>query len=308
MPIIHILSGLPASGKSTFARNLVGASAGRVRRVNLDDIRTMLDTDSDGHRPYNKEMEETALTIQDAAVRAAIDGGFDVVLDNTHLVPRIPKRIKRVVAGDAVFKVHDFNDVRIEECIRRDAERTGVAHVGEDVIRRLASRRASASKSGWRLTDEWMNDRPAVQPYIPNHRLPIAILCDIDGTLAQMDGRSPYDWARVGEDKVNGAVWHTLLAMNGQYRDKIVLLSGRDGSCQAQTVDWLVRNNVPYEELYMREAGDTRPDDIVKAELFDKHIRHRFNVRLVLDDRDSVVTLWRKQLKLPCWQVNYGNF
>ena len=57
----------------------------------------------------------------------------------------------------------------------------------------------------------------------------------------------------------------------------------------------------------MRAAKDTRGDDVVKAELFDAHIRRRFHVRVVLDDRDRVVALWRR-LGLPCWQVDYGDF
>ena len=59
--------------------------------------------------------------------------------------------------------------------------------------------------------------------------------------------------------------------------------------------------------LWMRAAKDTRGDDVVKAELFDAHIRRRFHVRVVLDDRDRVVALWRR-LGLPCWQVDYGDF
>jgi hypothetical protein len=46
---------------------------------------------------------------------------------------------------------------------------------------------------------------------------------------------------------------------------------------------------------------------VVKGELFDAHVRHRFNVRVSLDDRDRVVALWRR-LGLPTWQVNYGDF
>jgi predicted kinase len=306
MQTVHITTGLPASGKTTFALEVVEESQGGVRRVNLDDIRAMLDTGVSGRRVWSPELEETALKIQDAAVRAALDDGFDVIVDNTMLVPHIPKRIKNVVRGDATFKVHDFTHVPIQTCIERDAKRE--ASVGEDVIRRLADRHAKATKGGWWLTDAWMNDHPAIQPYTPNRRVPLAIICDIDGTLAlNNNGRSPYDWARVGEDKINEPVLEALEAFQDTYGDKIILLSGRDGSCQPQTVDWLIKNSVSYDELHMRAAGDTRPDDIVKAELFDKHVRDRFAVRLVLDDRDRVVALWR-HMGLPTWQVNYGNF
>jgi hypothetical protein len=67
------------------------------------------------------------------------------------------------------------------------------------------------------------------------------------------------------------------------------------------------RHEVPYDELWMRAAGDGRRDDVVKAELFDRHVRHRFAVRVSLDDRDRVVAVWRR-MGLPTWQVNYGNF
>lgn len=315
MQTVHIMTGLPASGKSTFARALVDSSANNIRRVNLDDIRNMLDTGASGERSHklSRGHEKTALEIQDAAVRSALDNGFDVVVDNTHLRPNIPGRLKKLVRGEAVFEVHDLTHVPVEECIRRDAQRTGITHVGEEVIRKMAARIMQMRKSGWRLTNEWMNDHVPLQvtPYVPDTSLPSAVICDIDGTLALMNGRGPYEWHRVGEDSVNEPVRDVLDALVFQpiraYRRHVILLSGRDGSCQAETIDWLVRNNVTYEELHMRAPGDNRPDDIVKAELFDKHIRHRYNVRLVLDDRDRVVALWRR-MGLPTWQVNYGNF
>ena len=37
----------------------------------------------------------------------------------------------------------------------------------------------------------------------------------------------------------------------------------------------------------MRSAGDKREDSIVKSELFDAHVRDKYNVQFVLDDRGS---------------------
>ena len=307
MQTVHLMSGLPASGKTLAARTLIDLNPGRIRRVNLDDIRAMFDTGASGERRWSRELEDTALTVQDAAVRAALDGGFDVIVDNTHVVPRIPKRLKGVVRGDATFVVHDFTHVPIEECIRRDALRTGPAHVGEEVIRKLADRHAKARKT-WRLTDAWMNDWPRPKLYVPEPDRPGAVLCDIDGTLALMgNGRGPYDWHRVGEDLLNDPVAQMLHAARCTYKDRIVLLSGRDSVCRPETEEWLDRHGVRYDGLHMRPQGDTRPDDIVKAELFDTYIRDQFHVRLVLDDRDRLIHLWRR-MGLPTWQVNYGNF
>lgn len=304
MPTIHITTGLPASGKTTAARKLLADSRGHIRRINLDDLRAMFDN-YEGGRTWSRAHEQTTLDVQDAAVRAAIDGGFDAVVDNTHLTPHIPKRLKAAAMGRATFVVHDFTHVPVEECLRRDAARDN--SVGEDVIRRLHDNHVKATRNGWRLTDAWMNDTPPVEPYVPDPGLPSAIMCDIDGTLALMGDRGPYDFGRCGEDALNASVRRALVSFRLANNDEIVLLSGRGEEFRQQTEEWLARHAVPYDELWMRPVGDTRRDDIVKAELFDAHLRHRYNVRVSLDDRDRVVALWRR-MGLPTWQVNYGNF
>lgn len=305
MPTIHVMTGLPASGKTTAARALLAESKGRIRRVNLDDLRAMLDYSGTGERVWSHAHEQTALGIQDAAVREAIAGGFDVVVDNTHLVPHIPKRLKAAALGQAVFQVHDFTGVPIEECLRRDAAREDA--VGEAVIRRLHDNHVKATKNGWRLTDDWMNDTPSVEPYVPDPSLPSAVMCDIDGTLALMGDRGPFDFARCGDDLLNESVRRALVSFRLANDDHIVLLSGRGDDFRTETEAWLAKHGVPYDELWMRAAGDSRRDDIVKAELFNEHVRNRFHVRVSLDDRDRVVALWRR-MGLPTWQVNYGAF
>lgn len=304
MPTIHVMSGLPASGKTTAARQLLADSRGHVRRVNLDDLRAMLDY-SGGERMWSHAHEQTALGIQDAAIREAIAGGFDVVVDNTHLTPHIPKRIKAAALGQALFRVHDFTHVPIEECLRRDAAREDP--VGEDVIRRLNDNHVKATRNGWRLTDAWMNDAPATNVYVPDLALPSAIMCDIDGTLALMGDRGPFDFARCGDDLLNESVRRALVSFRLANDDRIILLSGRGDDFRTETETWLAKHDVPFDELWMRAAGDSRRDDIVKAELFNEHVRERYNVRVSLDDRDRVVALWRR-MGLPTWQVNYGNF
>ncbi|MFB7277275.1 AAA family ATPase [Streptomyces hydrogenans] len=304
MPVVHVMTGLPASGKTTAARALQERSEGRMRRVNLDDLRTMLDLPSGDRRSRAHEL--TVLEIQDAAVRGAVNDGFDVVVDNTHLTPHIPRRLKAALTGrEATFVVHDFTDVPTDECVRRDAARE--RPVGEEIIRILAEKHAKATRGGWRLTADWLNDRPAVTPYVPDPALPSAVLCDIDGTLALRGDRGPYDFTRCDLDLLNVSVRDALRAFRGSHQDRVVLLSGRSEDHRALTEAWLERYEVPYDELWMRASDDGRSDDIVKAELFDAHVRHRYAVRVSLDDRDRVVAVWRR-MGLPTWQVNYGAF
>ncbi|MEU9099736.1 AAA family ATPase [Streptomyces sp. NPDC048361] len=307
MPTVHVMTGLPASGKTTAARKLVEDSDGQCRRVNLDDLRAMFDP-AGGGRGRNGTAEQSVLAVQDSAVRESIAAGFDVVVDNTHLTPHIPKRLKAAVAGRARFVVHDFTGVSVEECLRRDAARA--EPVGEEVIRLLADKHAKAVRNGWRLTDAWLNDTVVLaetDPYTPDASLPSAVMCDIDGTLALNLNRNPYDFARCGQDGLNGSVRDALIGFRQAHGDTIVLLSGRGEEYRPQTEAWLAAHDVPYDELWMRPAGDGRRDDVVKAELFDAHVRHRFHVRVSLDDRDRVVAVWRS-MGLPTWQVNYGAF
>lgn len=302
-PTIHVMRGLPASGKSTRARELMAAAEGRVRRVSLDDIRRMLD-DNDGSKRLGYQNEETCLAVQDAAVLAAVEGGFDIVVDNTHLVSRIPARLRKLVRGRAVFVVHDFTDVDVEECVRRDALRPNP--VGEEHIRAMNLRLQSTKSSGWKLTAEWLNEVQQIEPYVPDASLPAAVLCDIDGTLADNVARGPYDLARCETDALIAPTADALVLFAAR-GDRIVLLSGRGEEVRPHTERWLAAKGVKYDELWMRAAGDQRGDDVVKGELFDAHVRHRYLVRLVLDDRDRVVALWRR-LGLTCWQVDYGDF
>ena len=45
----------------------------------------------------------------------------------------------------------------------------------------------------------------------------------------------------------------------------------------------------------------------VKHELFNKHVRHDYNVRGAFDDRNQVVEMWRA-IGLTVFQVADGNF
>lgn len=137
--------------------------------------------------------------------------------------------------------------------------------------------------------------------------LPKAIIVDIDGTLAKMNGRGPFEWMRVGEDLVNEPIRHivNLYQASGH---TIIIFSGRDSVCRKVTEDWLSDNLIGYNSLFMRPEGNNEKDSIIKRRLFDENILGKYDIQFVLDDRNQVVDMWRKDLGLTCLQVNYGNF
>lgn len=139
---------------------------------------------------------------------------------------------------------------------------------------------------------------------------------DIDGTIANVGHRlhhierRPKNWrkffATVGEDL---PIVHIIeLARDlAEAGVPVVYVSGRSDECRADTLAWFSTHDLPLGPLYMRRAGDHRPDHIVKAELLDQILRDGFQPSMAFDDRDQVVAMWRRR-GVPCAQVAPGNF
>jgi hypothetical protein len=131
-----------------------------------------------------------------------------------------------------------------------------------------------------------------------------AIIVDLDGTLALIGNRSPYDADECGLDVVNEAV-RTVMGWAQTAGYAIVLVSGRGlkASHRTRTEQWLTWNGIHWDELHMRRPGDQRPDDVVKAEIYRDRIEDNHTVLFVLDDRAAVVRMWREQFGLTVFQV-----
>ena len=133
-------------------------------------------------------------------------------------------------------------------------------------------------------------------------------LFDLDGTLALMDGRSPFEWDRVGEDLPNPAVIR-IVRMITLAGEPLGFISGRMEQCRQQTTDWLTSHTVlpSVPHLWMRKDDDFRPDEIIKREIYYNEIAPRWDVQGIFDDRNKVVAMWRS-LGLTCFQVADGDF
>lgn len=131
---------------------------------------------------------------------------------------------------------------------------------------------------------------------------PTAIMVDIDGTLAHMQDRSPYDYSKVMSDTLDDAI----ADITRKYKT-VVIMSGRPESCREDTENWLRKHAVRFDKLFMRTTDDNRKDSIVKLELYKEHVEPNYNILFVLDDRNQVVKMWREQ-GLKCLQVAEGDF
>lgn len=301
MKKMMILRGLPASGKSTFARKLLKSEPGKWKRINRDDIRAMCD-DSE----FSSKNEEFAREVKTTLIRLAIESGFNVVLDDTHLVASTVAKMHLLAQsiGDVEVIEKCFN-TDVETCKKRNESRVGVARVPDSVIDDMA--KMSGLTKGRKLVDKTVSYPNVLGKIAYDEKLPDAIMCDLDGTLAIINNRSPYDASECDvKDIPNDAVIACVNAMHAQ-GFKIVFMSGRTDLYKEATERFIKKHlDVPYE-LFMRSEGDNRQDGLIKTELFNAHVRGRYNVKFVLDDRDQVVRTWRA-LGIPCFQVNYGNF
>jgi predicted kinase len=304
---LTISRGISGSGKSTWARQQPNAIV-----VSRDDLRELLYPGVDYYnadKDLFNERERVVSAMQDAMVAGGLKAGKHVIVDNTNIEWKYVKSLAKIgYRYGAEVEVKVF-EVPLTEAIRRDVWRgeNGGRYVGATVITKQYNRfKANKNKQ--------LEPVFAPSPYHGTPGKPKAFLVDIDGTLAHMrDYRGPFDWHNVGLDDVDkiivgivGAIWQGTYSVDEPYT--VIAMSGRDEVCRKETEDWL-RNKAYcyYDELFMRPEGDMRPDNIVKAELFDKYVRDNFDVQFVLDDRDQVVDMWRR-MGLTCLQVAEGDF
>lgn len=290
MPKLLVLQGAPASGKSTFARQLAHEDKSYVI-VNRDSIRN-----SRGDY-WIPEQEDYITSIEDFSVKNALGRGYNVVVDATNLNPISINKWKAIADefnAEIEFKMFEIS---FEDTVARDKLRD--RPVGEKVIKEFF-RKYFPEK----LTS-FFDNRFILEPDVTATQV---VLCDIDGTIALRRGRSPYDQSKVIEDRFDPRMNLLLSSLSEKF--SIIFLSGRQDTkqCREDTEKWL-KGNLGLSEvnLIMRSEGDFRPDDVVKKELYQNYIKDKYNVVCIFDDRDKVVKMWRN-LGLLCCQVYYGNF
>tara|TARA_R110000737_G_scaffold332805_1_gene349940 strand:+ start:740 stop:1591 length:852 start_codon:yes stop_codon:yes gene_type:complete len=276
--------GLPASGKSTWAKAFCEKNQDWIR-VSRDDLRNM-------RGKYWIYKQETLITkFENSCIVEALRDNKNVIIDATNLCKDRCRHRVLMLRDEFPDLDVEYNvfDIDVDEAIKRDLTRAN--SVGADAIQGMY--------------DKYLAPEPVV--YTEDESLPKAVIFDVDGTLAKMNGRSPFEWMRVNEDLPK----ENIIRLAQMYKSAgfaVIIFTGRDGVCLELTKEWLTKYNVPFDGVFIRPEGNQEKDSIIKKRLFEDNIRGKYFVETIVDDRDQVVKMWRQDLGLTCLQVDYGNF
>jgi predicted kinase len=300
--------GVSASGKSTWTESFIKSNLGFIE-INRDNIRKEVYKEKTGETfswaSWKPKWEKEVTEIQDAQIASAIRSQTSIIISDTNL------NIKKLRAKIEMFESNGYDvdllpfPISFDEAVQRDADRLN--GVGAFVIRKQ-----------WKDWVEFSNNTELLPYHIEptgvfpqHHHSPTKTNClvfDIDGTIAHMNNRSPFDWSEVSNDTPDSIMSFLISSWLIQNSNRVVFLSGRDSVCRKETMAWISKhfNNVrfgvasPNAILLMRPEGSMEKDTSVKKDLFLRYVDPVYNVLAVFDDRPSVVRMWH-DLGLKVW-------
>jgi predicted kinase len=219
--------------------------------------------------------------------------GYNIVLDNTHLSEKYIEEVffnyNHMANIEILFFYVDY-DIATQRLKERE---------GANVNLHYLEKQYKAFKVVKEKYKKQIFTPKVDTKYYPSEpNLPKCCIIDLDGTLSLFDKKvkSPYN-RDFENDEVNIPV---LYAIKEALRNniQIIFFSGRQNIYRDTTMLFLTIScelNEDNFKLFMRDTDDFRSDDIIKMELFDKHIRDKYEVIFAIDDRLQVIEgVWNK--------------
>lgn len=267
--------GLPASGKSTYAKDLVKREHTFIR-LNKDDLRCMF------AGVWSSKMEGFVIDVQTQIALKAVADKKDIVIDDTNLNPKVFDKWQTFARyHNYCFCEMSFKHVPIQTCIDRDACRE--KPVGKDVILNMAFQYGLAKQEKQ------------------------FVICDLDGTLADITERKKKSTLPNGKlnwdeffnpDNISLDVpRYDVIQQVSQHcidnNTDLFVVSGRSDRTREATRYWLAKYGILPDRLIMRPAGDSTPDDELKEKWLNTYLDKTMCVK-VFDDRPRVISMWKR--------------
>lgn len=285
-----MLVGPCGSGKSTLARQMVKEDPNLV----------YINQDAQGRDHLMK-------------FGTAVELGLDIVCDRMNFTKGQRSRYLDLAKANGytskIIVLHQSYDVCFKRCVERQ---------GHETIKEESAARSALNMFFSKYERVEDTEADVVERQWPDGYKPSAIICDLDGTLCEISHRLHFVRKPKGEkknwkgffdgmldDKVNK--WCADLLHKYGSDTKIVLCSGRPDNYRRNTVQWLEGNLIAYDDLFMRNRGDQRQDNVAKEIILDFEILTRYTPFFMIDDRSQVVAMWRKR-GYTCLQCAEGDF
>lgn len=199
MRSLIILRGSPASGKSTWVKNMglenYCLSADSIRLL----VQSPIMCDTEKHRTISQKNDSYVWQLLFELLEERMKRGEFVIVDATHSRSSDFSRYNKLCEKYRYRKYYvSFADVPIEECKKRNAQREDYKRVPESVIEKMYSRLATQGKtSGWIEVDKnnfW--DSVGTKLFDMNNYNRIHIFGDIHGCyepLKEYFEKEPYN-------------------------------------------------------------------------------------------------------------------
>src|SRR5678815_429419 len=227
-----IFRGLPGSGKSTRAREMQAKMGGVL--AERDAIRFAL-----FGRYYDVD-EDMVTRVQTDMITDALRRGENVFISDMNLRNQYVTRfIKMANEHQEPYTIIDMTDVPLSTCLTQNhgADRVEAGKVlDEDKIVELHRRFIKGKEHPLPVMFTDLQRKPFPK-YTPDRTKPKAVIFDIDGTLAKMVNRGPFDEHLVKNDEPVEAVVEMAdaVALNDT---AVLFVSGRTDGCYNDTEWW----------------------------------------------------------------------
>lgn len=289
--------GVPASGKSTYARRWVMEDPDSRVRVNRDDIREELYGKEYHNSAPDPDKENRVTMYEHNRIKAALSSGKSVIVDNTNLNTRFLKPYYQLASQAGLKLGHKDFPIPVEEAIRRNAGRE--RKVPEDVIRRMYNNLGPNGQF------HHFDGSYPTKPFTAPEKKELAVLVDLDGSLH--DIRGVRHFVRESERRKNFDAFHRgayfcppnesvkRMVMQAHERGlKIVITTARDEMYREVSQKWLDEQGIPYDNIIMRARNDQRKDYVVKDEMYNNLIKDHYNVVGAIDDNPQAIQAWEQ--------------
>lgn len=283
MAKLLMMRGLPASGKSTASKDLV--AQGNWVRLNRDLLREMLHFDK-----WTGRNEKITIDAEKILARKFLKMGINVIIDDTNMGQKHKDMWLEVAKVCSAEMATIEKNTPLNELLEREEKRD---KVGASVIIKMALQYEKYPQP----------DKPFV-------------LCDIDGTIADcthrqhlVQGEGKKDWkgffSGMHEDTVVESTYKLLCEYEAKGH-QIIFLTARPEDYREMTEEWIGSIiGIKPITIIMRNSGDTRPDDVVKEQMYNTYFKDKYPVETMIDDRPVVIRMWER-IGVPVVDVGKG--